>query len=744
MNEVNEILLRRKHRITIEKNPNKHETTAKEKAMVLSIVKNIEAYGFTFSKEVVENLLTYPEDEIEQFYKDLMPKLKKLVGADKEYHPMYPNFPQQVMDASDVELILNAIFHYWTYGEWMPEYEKDERLPLLDDNKITVLLPGTIADNCSIFADLVGSKTNLSPQDVADIEEIARKCPNFADFLPNSIFLKENVALVGKLVLESSPVKDASIIQKYFGTATDVLRFIVALSDGDISLATNTRFRKLKRVERRMVMDLLSGCNNIVEDMFRYENEWIRVGEIVHPGEFKAEKYNEVNNAFKLLRADNKPLMFGGQVHEAIIANDTRKAAMLLFTRPGEFARQLDKLLRDSNENEKDFIIGLFSSIANKVSVPVLLQVRQHFIGRTKEKSPVRIFFPKGNLARAVSIENNLKDIEKKYCDKVISVCENAIIEVFKDKEPLGNVYIDEDFKNYLVPFSQRSASNTSKMVVRGSRIPIRKDANTIRAFVWWTNLDNNMRVDIDLSCGVYDEDWNFIDYVSYTNLRSNKLGIYHSGDITNGGKPDGKGVAEFIDISIDDIVNNKYCKGRYVAFQIYNYTCVTYADMRNCRFGWMEREYPNSGEIFEPKTVEMSMDVNAQSIAAIPVIFDCVERKMIWCDMNLSLPTTYNHIGGVNLESNLQGTTATCYAMANLNKPNLYDLVYLNTKARGIITNDRDNADIIFSNDLTPPRKYKPVTEFEAENISVERLERVDVPIITAYDLDYFMGQLL
>ena len=61
MNEINEILLRRKHMIMLEKNPNNHNATNKEKAMVLSIAKNVEAYGFTFSKEVIESLLTYPK-----------------------------------------------------------------------------------------------------------------------------------------------------------------------------------------------------------------------------------------------------------------------------------------------------------------------------------------------------------------------------------------------------------------------------------------------------------------------------------------------------------------------------------------------------------------------------------------------------------------------------------------------------------------------------------------------------------
>ena len=41
--------------------------------------------------------------------------------------------------------------------------------------------------------------------------------------------------------------------------------------------------------------------------------------------------------------------------------------------------------------------------VAEKVSTPVLLQVRQHFIGR-KNAGPLRVFFPKGNLAKAQAV----------------------------------------------------------------------------------------------------------------------------------------------------------------------------------------------------------------------------------------------------------------------------------------------------------------------------------------------------
>lgn len=737
LTELDKILLRRKHLVMFEPADMAYEQSKTEKALVVSGLKNVQALGFTFSKELFERACHLTKDEFTSFYGSLILALKELVGADVTYNPMYPNFPQQVAEASDIELFINAIVHYWSFGTLIPEYEKNERLPLIDDNKMIVLTVGNRDDLMEIFKNLVASKTSLSAQDKEDVTIILKNCADYVNYLPDEIPLKENVAFIGKLLIEESPIKSTEAISKYFHTATDVLRLVTALSDGDISLASKTKYRNLKRRERRMILDLLSSCGDITEDLFRYQYEWIRVAEIIHPFEYNSLKYKNVNEAFYTLRNEKKPLMFGGKVQAAILRKDMKAAADLLKSRPGEFARQLDKVLRDSDD--PNYVLKCFKTVATEISTPVLLQVRQHFIGRMNETpSPIRVFFPKGNLAKATSVKNELPDIDKTICQNVIKTCCDALIEQYRNKEALGKVYIDEDLKNYLVPFSQRSASNASKSVVRGSQLPIKSDATAVRAFIWWTNASNGGRVDIDLSAAIYDSDWKYVEHVSYTRLRSSKMKSYHSGDITNGGSVKGKGVAEFLDVDIDAVLEN----GRYIVYQIYSYTGQRYSSLKNCRFGWMEREDVASGEIFEPTTVNMVMDVNAEGTVAIPVVFDCVERKFIWCDMNLGIENSY--YGGNNLESNLSGVTATCYAMTHLNKPNIYDLATLNAIARGTIVNDRNEADIIFSNNSTTP--YEIVIEKDDKTGEEKRVvkDKLNIPIITAFDADYIMGNLL
>lgn len=742
--ELDGILLRRKHLVMLEPSDITYEQNKAEKTLVVSGLKNVQALGFTFSKELLEKAFHLTKDEFTAFYGFLIAALKELVGADVTYNPMYPNFPAQVAEMDGIELFINAIVHYWSFGALMPEYEKDERLPLIDDNKMTVLSIGSHEDLMGIFKNLVESKTSLSALDRKDVTTIIKECSDYGKYLPDEIPLKENVALIGKLVIEEAPVKSTEAIEKYFHTATDVLRLVTSLSDGDISLAGRTKYRNLKRCERRMILNLLANCDNLVEDLFRYRNEWIRIAEILHPFEYRNLRYKDVNKAFYTLRNERKPLMFGGKVQNAILHKDMKFAVDLLKLRPGEFARQLDKILRDSDD--QDYVLKCFKDIAVEVSAPVLLQVRQHFIGRMSEtQNPIRVFFPKGNIAKAMFVKNELPTIDKTICRNVARICRDALIDQYKNRDTMGKVYVDEDFKNYLVPFSQRSASSTNKSVVRGSKLPIKSDATAVRAFVWWTNNAGNNgdwwldgRVDIDLSASIYDSDWNFVEHVSYTKLRSGKMKAYHSGDITSGGKVNGKGVAEFLDVDINATAEH----GRYIVYQIYSYTGQKFSTLENCRFGWMEREDVNSGEIFEPTTVNMIMDIKAEGRTAIPVIFDCIERKFVWCDMNLGKDN--NYLGGINLESNFSGVTATCNAMTHLNKPNLYDLAMLNAIARGTVVKDRNEADVIFSNDKKTP--FETIIEKD-EKTGKEKcviVDKVDVPIITAYDFDYLAGQLL
>lgn len=741
--ELNEILIRRKNLIILPATTPSKGVGHNSSSIIGSILRNIEPYGFTFSPSVINELKEYsPETLIDWFTQVVEPVMKKITGANHKWSCMYPNFPQQVMDASEAELYINALVHYLTFGEVLPDYEAKTRLHLIcNPNATKVIDIGCDEAAILIFKNIVSSNVSVSVQDINDCKVIFNRFPEIctvyletdSTVIPN----KENLAKITSMVWDSVGYEKCSM-KRYFKTATDVLRLYVALSDGDVSLSSPTRFINLSRKFRRNIMNLLESCGkNLTEDMFRYREQWLRVGEKIHPFSYNNKKYNHTIAAFDFIRNKKKPSFFANKVNNLIDVLKTNNCVTpptinnlvnILETRPGEFARKLDLVLRCcyNEPMATRVVLNSFESVANKISIPILLQLRKHFANRNYIDD--RVFFPKGNVAKAVVIDNNLPHLRTDVCISVNTICNEAIKNKLKEKEPLGKVYIDEEFDNFIMPFSLRNANPASKIVTRGSRLKVSDDTNIIRLFVWWTNSDDESpsrhRVDLDLSCGFYDENWHLVKRISYRNLRDGQINCYHSGDITNGGPKNGNGVAEFIDIDLNSIESAKYA-----AFTVNSFTGQKFSELPNCCFGWMQRNGFNDGEIFEPATVDMKIDIKSASKVSIPAVFDCESREIIWTDINVSP----DKIKPITIEDNSSRIAKAINAIININKPTLYDLVYFNATARGEIVENKYEADIVFSNDTTE------VPIFNDEGVVIDY-----ATIVTAYDIDYFIGSMM
>ncbi|WP_217560642.1 TerD family protein [Paenibacillus sp. GbtcB18] len=695
---INTIYLRRAGKVIVEQGKGANRLS---KAYLAAAMKNIESLGFMFSHRLMRAVCTLSEERFEAFYRELIRDLKRMVGAHVAYKPMYPDFPAQVMQEQDAELYLNAFYHYLTHE--LPEYETAQRLPLRDEADLKVIDLGSKAEFHVLISRLIQAKTSISETDKEDIDA-AIECadPDELDaILPSEIPFKENAAFVAASLMKHDKA-GLEWIGRYFKTATDVLRLAAAWSDGDVSLAEAARYRKFKRSERRLLLGLLERCHPITEDMLRYKERWVRLGEILHPSEYK-NRFPRCQEAFGILR-DKKPFTtFGGSVELAFRYGQVWTLIDLLMQRPGEFARRLDQLLRSTEQTE--YVVLAFGEVAGQVSTPVLLQVKNHF-ARRHERPELRVFFPKGNAAKAFAIPHTLPEIGETVCQDIVELCEKTLIQRFSELPPLGKTHVDKRLKDYHVPFSQRSASKALHTLVRGSRVPM-AEGDTIRFFNWWKEgiVDGKPtgRVDIDLSAVMYDRNWEYVEHISYTNLRSSKYQAVHSGDIVSAPQ----GACEFIDLHIPSIVDYG---GRYIVASLHSFTEQPYCDLPECFAGWMMRKKPGSGEIFEPSTVANKIDVTADTRIAIPVILDLVERTVIWTDLSLTKQPHYCN----NVEGNQKGIVLIGKAMTTLRKPDLYDLFLLHAKARGAAVDTADEADTIFSVD-------SGVTPYDIEQIMAE-----------------------
>ena len=242
--------------------------------------------GFVMSNKLMNAIGSLSEDEIKFFATDAINMLKKLKGADVDYNPMYPNFPQQVMNMSEVELYMNAMLHYWTRGEWKPEYHKLSKEFEIEYHKLKEIDVVTEDNFKEVFTNLVGSNDSLSDGDKEIVEWFLNyyylKDLTFPDVIP----YKETMCIVAKNILNMG--KDITLLVK---TSTDLLRIITYMSDGDISLSSNTKFKSLPRKQRKYFVKLLEKVIT-EEDIQRHRNKWGKLFHNLHVGDYSQKVYN--------------------------------------------------------------------------------------------------------------------------------------------------------------------------------------------------------------------------------------------------------------------------------------------------------------------------------------------------------------------------------------------------------------------------------------------------------------------
>ncbi|WP_226501209.1 TerD family protein [Pseudomonas sp. MWU16-30322] len=669
-----ELFLRRRSKVHVPVG-----TGGATRAQVASAIREVAAFRCVLSETLIEQIGMLSPTELKHWLYGIVEILRRRSGAHVHHRPFYPDFPDQVLRATEAELYLNAVIHYLTLRRLPPTEES--RPPLLEGNFIHwVIEPGSVHEFESLLEPLVSSRTSLSEEETADVVWFVREYKSDVfRLLPEAIPFREIRAQVGgALILHvAGDARVDAFLERNVETATDVLRLAVALSGGDVSLATaTTRFKAMKRSMRRLLLRLLDSIPNATEDVMRHAERWKRLAEVLHPGDY-ADKYPRALDAITAARRDEAPATFGSRVETLLAQRDIATLTPLLQSRPGEFARRLDVSLRRATNPES--VLDAFEAVATQVSSPVLLQLLAQV--RAPRPLSLRAFTPKGAFAKVYGIKDHREPLTAEVLARAARICENALVTRFASLPPLGRCFIDPALREYKVPLAQRASSKSLRTLVRGSRLPM-PDARFIRLFLWWKN--GTGRTDIDLSAAFFDADFVFKQTVAYYNLKD--FGGCHSGDITDA--PDG--ASEFIDLDVDALVDRGI---RYVVTSINSYTTQPYCDLPECFAGWMARTDTASGEVFEPRTVFDRVDIASDTIICLPFVMDLQERRTIWADLGLTSSPRWNNVG-----NNLSGVSLMLRALVHTPRPDLATLFDLHVRARGERVASPEQANAVFA----------------------------------------------
>lgn len=635
---------------------------------VMTFIHNMASLGYMISNDLYQGFISMDNDAFFSLSKEAFDVLKYERGANVAYNLMYPNFPDQVMNASEAELFQNALLHYLSGGHWSPEFAETPRGKAFETIDFSVVDRVTVDDYYGVLTGILQSNESLSETDKTIMQWMIDHEPSAP--IPDVIPYKENAAVVASYLLSKNKPLD-SVIKN----PTDVLRLITHLSGGDVSLSEKTTYKSLPKSTRRVLVKELERVWNDA-DIKRHQQKWILVFHNLHIGQFSKTLFDKASK-FR----NNEPVRtVYSDVEHLIAAKKTLKAADVLKTRPGDFARRLDAVMRSTKvAATQTKVINKFNEVVPAVSTRVLTQVIGHF--RTRDNGNSRYVMPKGNMAHMYRINPPTGKVKS---SDIVNTVETRLVERFKEMPSLGKVWIDDRLFSCPLPTAQRSASDGLVTVARGTRIPL-DDKDTIRTFIYWVGRD------IDLSMAAYNDDLTKTASLSYYNLRDSFGG--HSGDITYAPN----GAAEMIDISKTKALEAGY---RYLAMCVYVYSGPSFSKHEVCYAGWMSRDKPSKSPVYDAAMVNQKISVTSNTKNAIPVIFDLKENVAIWTDIGLNHNENPDH-----LPNNVRSTEVTLREkiemFLNYDKYSLGDLFMLHAVARGTeIVTSPDDADIRFGMD--------------------------------------------
>lgn len=664
--------------------------------LAMSVLSELMQFGYVLSPEALENLSAASREDIINFHNEVVSYLKFLTGAGREYKPFWPGFPEQVMEKTEAELWLHQIIYYMTNCKYEPTAWTKERGTAFEQSKYTQIDAGSEERFEKIFTTLVSVNQSLSPEDLGIIKWFveSKSVLRFPDRIP----FKENLCTLASMGLDV-PVK----------TVTDVLRIAVGMSGGDISLpavppaqvqmnrwsgykSNNPareafKFRKFSRSERRLIMSLLEKTNCDSTEAVLKEGRWVRLGEILHPGEY-ASKFPKAANMFKNIRNENIQSWYG-KVNKAF-DKSFAEGVKVLSERAGEFVRRMDWMLRAQKETStssktgssfsilekyatkephialglkerQEIVLSVFKEIGKNVSNKVLFEVYNHF-ERRYEPTNNRTIMVKG--ARKRTKLDELPAIAPETIEAVQRTIVDTLLTKFAEMPKLGKIAIDEELKKIPMPTNMRSVSATLRPAIRGQRIPIgNKNAKVVRAYVHWVDKTGNE--DIDLH-GFLIGNSKFTTF-GFNGEHNAPYGCY-SGDVRHRQGD----CAEYLDI---DFAAAKRAGFKYLIVTVNHFNGRNFSTL-DCYSGFMEREFPEVDKMFKPSTVGNSIKLAGEASTAATCAIDLETREYIHLDIDANgLPVASRNVGQIMEAVQFYLTPP---------KFSVYDLLMLHASARG------------------------------------------------------------
>ena len=648
------------------------------------------------------------------------------------------------MYGGDGQDVLNAIRRNILKGDWIQEHKKsrtksEEKEENEEKELITVHLD-TPDGYYKMVNNMMSGKTSLSEYDREIVEFALDNCPR-EEFMPETIPFKETWALAA-----SHDFKAGNFSSIDIKTVTDFERLVASLTPGaDVSLEKKQKYRNFTSRERKDLYRVFSIALRknyplMLESALK-KNSKLFMKNVLR-GRFHFQDMKGGKDFVDFMeRTDNTRSKMS--LYETALSDgrygDAAKA--LSSISPGVLLDHARHLITSAEKNGKPEealqVISEISMRCRTAPMDKLLALKRIIDSNvSKEDDPLK-FRLRGSKNVAVEPFANTSEKmgaqTKEYASWVLG---DIIREQLSAKENIGKVYIDPALKNCPIPVAGRADSGRNRTVAMGTKLPVCKDSNILRAALYKKGKSNGF---FDFSAAFLDKNYRLVRQLSWNNLKEGFA--YHSGDCFD----TRRGVTEIIDVNLSRI-KEECPQARFIVYGGMawdKFTTVNGLDqcfLTLSEAGSVGEGRPDSKHMndpLDPKDVKFRIDLTGDSFANIPVLYDIESREA----SVLNLPTFHNiedfaspHITrhfdlpkGCEAIENYAGELAlTAYYINErlmLDKPNLYDLAMLNVEARGgELVKNKEDADVIFSIDREETKEsQKLVSVYDKDVVTTE-----------------------
>lgn len=242
--------------------------------------------------------------------------------------------------------------------------------------------------------------------------------------------------------------------------------------------------------------------------------------------------------------------------------------------------------------------------------------------------SPRRVFFPRGDVVRSWTAPERRDPLPKALVTELRATVDRELARRASILPSFDLAIIDAKLLDVPAPNRARASSAQLAGWTRGTRLQL-PEFEVLRLFLHWVELPS-VRVDLDLSCAFYGNDWAHAGHCDYTSLRFSNDAAIHSGDFTSAPQP--FGATEFLDLTIAELAAAEV---RFAVPVVFSYNDVPFERLPEAFAGF---SLPTARDAqFDAGRVVQRFDLRGDARMLVPFIIDVANAELLWVDVHVT-----------------------------------------------------------------------------------------------------------